>query len=34
MIVMMGQDPGKRMKAQDGKKQDVFTKDLEDVNNR
>lgn len=34
MIVKMGQDPGKRMKAQYGKKQDMFTKGLEDVNNK
>lgn len=30
----MGQDPGKRMKAQYGKKQDMFNKDREDVNNK
>ena len=32
MIVKMGQDPGKRMKAQYGMKQDIFNKD-QDVNN-
>ena len=33
MVVKMGQDPGKRMKAQYGKKQDIFNEDQE-VNNK